>query len=71
MPMARYCVQPIECRPAIVLRRSSIYAMFDLLMLLSEGRTMYFGPAWQAVRRSSFLSTSPVCLAGTSMAVVA
>jgi hypothetical protein len=31
-------------------RRSSIYAMFDLLLLLSEGRTMFFGPASQAVR---------------------
>ena len=29
--------------------RSSIYAMFDLLLLLSEGRTMYFGPASYAV----------------------
>ena len=32
------------------LRRSSIYAMFDLLLLLSEGRTMFFGPASEAVR---------------------
>ena len=30
--------------------RSSIFAMFDMLQLLSEGRTMYFGPASQAVR---------------------
>ncbi|GAB4815997.1 hypothetical protein N2152v2_003043 [Parachlorella kessleri] len=29
--------------------RSSIYRMFDLLLLVSEGRTIYFGPASQAV----------------------
>ena len=29
--------------------RSSIYQMFDMLMLLSEGRTMYFGHAAEAV----------------------
>jgi len=29
--------------------RSSIYKMFDLLLLLSEGRVMYFGPAKEAV----------------------
>jgi ABC-type multidrug transport system ATPase subunit/ABC-type multidrug transport system permease subunit len=29
--------------------RSSIYKMFDLLLLLSEGRVMYFGPAKDAV----------------------
>ena len=29
--------------------RSSIYKMFDLLLLLSEGRTMYYGPAKEAV----------------------
>ncbi|KAK9806141.1 hypothetical protein WJX72_003105 [[Myrmecia] bisecta] len=28
--------------------RSSIYRMFDLLFLLSEGKTMYFGPAAEA-----------------------
>ena len=28
--------------------RSSIYKMFDLLLLLSEGRVMFFGPASQA-----------------------
>lgn len=28
--------------------RSSIYQMFDTLMLLSDGRTMYFGPATHA-----------------------
>ena len=30
--------------------RSSIYKMFDLLLLLSEGRIMYFGPAVEAVK---------------------
>lgn len=25
--------------------RSSIYKMFDLILLLSEGRTIFFGPA--------------------------
>lgn len=30
--------------------RSSIYKMFDLLLLLSEGRIMYFGPAQEAVK---------------------
>ena len=30
--------------------RSSIYKMFDLLLLLSEGRTMYYGPAKDAVK---------------------
>jgi ABC-type multidrug transport system ATPase subunit len=29
--------------------RSSIYSMFDYLMLLSEGRTMYYGRASEAV----------------------
>jgi ATP-binding cassette, subfamily G (WHITE), eye pigment precursor transporter len=29
--------------------RSSIYQMFDTLMLVSDGRTMYFGPASYAV----------------------
>ncbi len=29
--------------------RSSIYKMFDLLLLLSEGRVMFFGPAKEAV----------------------
>ncbi|KAK9828718.1 hypothetical protein WJX72_001697 [[Myrmecia] bisecta] len=28
--------------------RSSIYSMFDLLYMLSEGKTMYFGPAAEA-----------------------
>ncbi len=31
--------------------RSSIYGMFDLLLLLSEGKTMFFGAAADAVRR--------------------
>lgn len=31
-------------------RRSSIYGMFDLLLLLSEGRLLYYGPAADAVR---------------------
>ncbi len=29
--------------------RSSIYTMFDMLLLISEGRTMYFGQAHEAV----------------------
>lgn len=29
--------------------RSSIFKMFDLLCLLSEGQTIYFGPAAEAV----------------------
>jgi len=29
--------------------RSDIFNMFDMLMLLSEGRVMYFGPAKAAV----------------------
>lgn len=29
--------------------RSSIYSMFDVLLLLSEGTTVYFGAANQAV----------------------
>ncbi len=33
--------------------------MFDLLLLLSEGRTMYFGPASYAVRSRSRQPTLP------------
>lgn len=36
--------------------RSSIFAMFDNLLLLSEGRTMYFGPANQAINYFTSLS---------------
>ena len=36
--------------------RSSIFALFDQLCLLSEGRVMYFGPAKDAVAYFSSLS---------------
>lgn len=36
--------------------RSNIYSMFDMLLLLSQGRVMYFGPAKDAVAYFSALS---------------
>jgi ABC-type multidrug transport system ATPase subunit len=30
--------------------RSSIFAMFDLLLLIAEGKLLYYGPAALAVR---------------------
>jgi hypothetical protein len=33
--------------------RSSIFAMFDLLLLIAEGKLIYYGPAALAVRFSS------------------
>ncbi len=37
-------------KSAVPASRSSIYSMFDLLLLLSEGHLLYFGPARGAVR---------------------
>lgn len=39
--------------------RSSIYSMFDALLLLSEGMTVYFGPANQAVSALFWVSLAP------------
>lgn len=36
--------------------RSSIFAMFDLLLLIAEGKTLFYGPAHMAVCKHACLT---------------